>query len=344
MAGELLAKQNSRAQRVCSFLFDIFLGPNYNHAPPSVKYMTANGGKYRFNPNLYADGKVCPSLLGTWSVPGCVSGKSTLLQVHISIQSMTLCEEPYLNEPGWANDGATPQSGNQMLGNLKNPPEPFGDVIRTHYRLKSQAIITQLDEWLVLDDGKATAGDLFSTRQDSSAIWCRDGFDTLCAQCFLAIHRGLTVLYLGQRATLAYAVVRPRVWGKLRARVARGETITLVGKDGVERSVGPSDVVGASEDPGVRFFFAVVLILDTPLEILGQGAGEERSRTEGCLSSLWYLSMSGVKGFKDDVHHIVASRDHVSDPITFTSAAFNQPRPSQLDSDIFPVPKYSLKA
>lgn len=161
------------------FLFDIFLGPNYNQAPPSVKYMTTNGGKYRFNPNLYADGKVCLSLLGTWSGPGWVSGKSTLLQVLISIQSMILCEEPYLNEPGWANDGGTPQSRQYssnvrrmvvktaMLGNLKNPPEPFGDVIRTHYRLKSQAIISQLDKWLILDDGKATIGDSFSTRQDS---------------------------------------------------------------------------------------------------------------------------------------------------------------------------------
>jgi hypothetical protein len=32
------------------------------------------------------------------------------LQVLISIQSMILCDEPYLNEPGWANGGGTPQS------------------------------------------------------------------------------------------------------------------------------------------------------------------------------------------------------------------------------------------
>lgn len=31
-------------------------------------------------------------------------------QVLISIQSMILCDEPYLNEPGWANGGGTPQS------------------------------------------------------------------------------------------------------------------------------------------------------------------------------------------------------------------------------------------
>ncbi|TDL29200.1 hypothetical protein BD410DRAFT_779533 [Rickenella mellea] len=153
------------------YLFDIFLGPSYNSTPPSVKYMTTNGGKFRFNPNLYADGKVCLSLLGTWSGPSWVSGKSTLLQVLISIQSMILCEEPYLNEPGWANDGGSPQSqaysanvrrmvvNTAMLGNLKNPPEPFADVIRTHFRLKARSITKQLDQWLAMDDGKSTSSD-----------------------------------------------------------------------------------------------------------------------------------------------------------------------------------------
>ncbi|KAI0307244.1 hypothetical protein B0F90DRAFT_1807893 [Multifurca ochricompacta] len=153
------------------FLFDIFLGHNYNQLPPSVKYMTTNGGKFRFNPNLYADGKVCLSLLGTWAGPGWVAGKSTLLQVLISIQSMILCEEPYLNEPGWASSSGTPQSmaysanirrmvvKTAMLGNLKNPPEPFGDIIRTHFRLKAQSISAQLDQWLSQDDGSPTVND-----------------------------------------------------------------------------------------------------------------------------------------------------------------------------------------
>lgn len=62
--------------------------------------MTTKNGKYRLNPNLYAEGKVCLSLLGTWSGPGWVAGKSTLLQVLISIQSMILWSEPITNEPG----------------------------------------------------------------------------------------------------------------------------------------------------------------------------------------------------------------------------------------------------
>ena len=41
-----------------------------------------------------------------------------------------------------------------MLGNLRNPPEPFADVIRTHFRLKSRSLTKQLDAWLAQDDGK----------------------------------------------------------------------------------------------------------------------------------------------------------------------------------------------
>jgi hypothetical protein len=45
-----------------------------------------------------------------------------------------------------------------MLGNLKNPPEPFKDVIETHFRLKANSIIKQLDKWLTMDDGNPTNG------------------------------------------------------------------------------------------------------------------------------------------------------------------------------------------
>lgn len=38
------------------FIFDIFLPHSYNQSSPSVKSMTTNGGLYRYNPNLYADG------------------------------------------------------------------------------------------------------------------------------------------------------------------------------------------------------------------------------------------------------------------------------------------------
>lgn len=46
-----------------------------------------------------------------------------------------------------------------MLGNLKNPPEPFTDIVRTHFRLKARSISSQLDDWLSKDDGKVTSSD-----------------------------------------------------------------------------------------------------------------------------------------------------------------------------------------
>lgn len=43
-----------------------------------------------------------------------------------------------------------------MLGMLQDPPPPFADIIRTHFRLKAKSLATQLDRWLQEDDGGAT--------------------------------------------------------------------------------------------------------------------------------------------------------------------------------------------
>ena len=58
-----------------------------------------------------------------------------------------------------------------MLANLKNPPEPFEDVIRTHFRLKARSILAQLDDWLSKDDGKSTSSDggVYSTQMKSDS-------------------------------------------------------------------------------------------------------------------------------------------------------------------------------
>jgi hypothetical protein len=48
------------------FEFDIFCDGDFPNQPPRVQFKTTGGGTIYFNPNLYADGKVCLSLLGTW--------------------------------------------------------------------------------------------------------------------------------------------------------------------------------------------------------------------------------------------------------------------------------------
>ncbi|KAF7716527.1 Uncharacterized protein PECH_005186 [Penicillium ucsense] len=81
--------------------FNIKFPPDYPAKPPSVVFRTTNRGHTRFGPNLYATGKVCLSILGTW--PGRpeeqwspVQGLETVLR---SIQSL-LAENPYTLEPG----------------------------------------------------------------------------------------------------------------------------------------------------------------------------------------------------------------------------------------------------
>jgi hypothetical protein len=69
-------------------------------AQPSINLMTTGSGSVRFNPNLYNCGKVCLSLLGTWSGSSeeMWNKDSTLLQLFVSIQALIFVKEPYFNE------------------------------------------------------------------------------------------------------------------------------------------------------------------------------------------------------------------------------------------------------
>uniref|UniRef100_A0A7C8Z0J4 E2 ubiquitin-conjugating enzyme n=1 Tax=Opuntia streptacantha TaxID=393608 RepID=A0A7C8Z0J4_OPUST len=121
------------------FFFDVYFTPSYPNTPPIVKYH-AHG--LRLNPNLYNCGKVCLSLLGTWSGSGSenwLPGTSNMLQVLVSIQALILNAEPYYNEPGYAfqksNSMGSSMSDNYsentfllslktMLYTMRNPPKP----------------------------------------------------------------------------------------------------------------------------------------------------------------------------------------------------------------------------
>jgi ubiquitin-conjugating enzyme E2 O len=150
------------------FLFDAAFPADYPASPPRLAYH-AHG--VRVNPNLYACGKVCLSLLGTWA--GTRPGEawdpaaSTLLQVIVSLQGLVLTAEPYYQEAGYeaqrADGGAggagaggggpasqeaaknarlysesaflaPPRPG---LGRVRRPPPPFGPLIRAHYKARA---------------------------------------------------------------------------------------------------------------------------------------------------------------------------------------------------------------
>jgi len=94
------------------FYFISFEFPTtYPMQPPVANYQT-QGVVYdpvtkkivnvRFNPNLYTCGKVCLSMLNTWSGPGWTPA-NTIHNVLIAIQSLVLNNNPLQNEPGFEN-------------------------------------------------------------------------------------------------------------------------------------------------------------------------------------------------------------------------------------------------
>lgn len=48
------------------FHFSMQFNESYPNAPPVVQFRTTSSASVRFNPNLYSNGKVCLSILGTW--------------------------------------------------------------------------------------------------------------------------------------------------------------------------------------------------------------------------------------------------------------------------------------
>jgi ubiquitin-protein ligase len=79
------------------YFFEFHFPYDYPFSPPKVKYMT-NDGATRYNPNLYKCGKVCVSILNTWSGDKW-SSCQTINSVLLTLCSL-LNNTPFLNEPG----------------------------------------------------------------------------------------------------------------------------------------------------------------------------------------------------------------------------------------------------
>jgi len=148
------------------FEFHVYFPDKYPMVPPNILINTTDGGRVRFNPNLYACGKVCLSLLGTWRGEQGESWNpemSTLLQLIISIQSLILVEQPYFNEPGYestmhSQDGikkSTIYSENirletikvAMIKVLKNKIPSYEKVIEQHFLFKKDEILATVNKW-----------------------------------------------------------------------------------------------------------------------------------------------------------------------------------------------------
>lgn len=149
------------------FEYHVYLPPEYPSSPPKCNLETTGSGDIRFNPNLYACGKVCLSLLGTWRGNASENWDpkiSNLLQLFLSIQSVVMSEEIYFNEPGYEHEAGTEEGeaknegysnivrmGNikfAMIGMIKKPPVGFEDIVRRHFYIKHEVIMKEVSSWV----------------------------------------------------------------------------------------------------------------------------------------------------------------------------------------------------
>lgn len=164
------------------FFFDIYLPPDYPHEPPMVYY---HSGGLRVNPNLYESGKVCLSLLNTWTGSGNEvwnPKSSTILQVLLSLQALVLNEKPYFNEAGYDaqigkadgeknsvsyNENAFLVTWKSMLYLLRKPPKHFEALVQEHFGNRWKNILLACKAYM---DG-APVGSAFQPKnQDQEPI------------------------------------------------------------------------------------------------------------------------------------------------------------------------------
>jgi ubiquitin-protein ligase len=142
------------------FAFDLACFGDFPLAPPSVHHHSYG---LRLNPNLYDDGHICLSLLGTWSgFHACERwnpAQSSIVQVILSIQSLVLVKEPYYNEAGYDEYRGTPHGRSaskqyneqialvrmqHMIAMARNPPADWVYEFRQHFNHVAPFIVRRM--------------------------------------------------------------------------------------------------------------------------------------------------------------------------------------------------------
>ncbi|CAM6019153.1 unnamed protein product [Sphagnum balticum] len=145
------------------FVFDFYFPPGYPHTPPLAHY---HSGGLRLNPNLYENGKVCLSLLNTWTGQGTEvwnPSTSSILQVLVSIQGLVLNAKPYFNEAGYDrqvgtaegeknavlyNENAFLLSCKSMLYLLRRPLMHVEVLIQQHFVQHGAGLLKSCEAYL----------------------------------------------------------------------------------------------------------------------------------------------------------------------------------------------------
>lgn len=94
----LILGDSDSAYPYATMFFRFEFPSDYPFSPPNVTFQTSDG-KTRFHPNLYVNGRVCLSILGTFTGPSWQSTMS-LSMILLSLKAL-LDNNPITHEPGW---------------------------------------------------------------------------------------------------------------------------------------------------------------------------------------------------------------------------------------------------
>ena len=84
----------------CFFEFNIVLPPTYPFSPPKFKFKSPDENM-RIHPNLYGSGKVCLSVINTWSGPGWTACNTILSVCNILLGMVLSLKNPLSAEPAY---------------------------------------------------------------------------------------------------------------------------------------------------------------------------------------------------------------------------------------------------
>ncbi|ORX39251.1 hypothetical protein BD324DRAFT_619003 [Kockovaella imperatae] len=197
------------------FVFDVFMDPTkFPREPPKVHFHSHTNGQGRCNPNLYEDGKVCLSVLGTWSGDKSESWNprtSSLLQVFVSISGLVLVRSPYHCEPAFAKLEGTREgrvnsrhysekayvlSRSFVRTALQRPPTGFEDALRTFYydkgRLKD--VIDHAKRLIDKTEASAAKGASVEEEDENAEMWNADAIGSLTVGASLTLKRTISSL------------------------------------------------------------------------------------------------------------------------------------------------------
>jgi ubiquitin-protein ligase len=193
---KILIKSNNEPYIGGYFEFDFYIPVDYPTNPPKCQLMTTGYGKIRFNPNLYADGKVCLSLLGTWSGEPWNQSFNNLTHIIQAISVMILTDQPVQNEPAYTYETYYDENvfnfnhlnpdilltkrykfqikynviQNALIYYLKNNDNIFKEIIKKDFIKNKNEIIMSCEKYLKIINDR----DILNKLDKANSFQCND--------------------------------------------------------------------------------------------------------------------------------------------------------------------------